>query len=656
MAVKPTYEELEKSVHKLAQAEVKQKRAEERLKKERETLSTILDSNPHGIAMIDNNDQYRYINPCFTKITGYTLKDIPSKKEWFEKAYPKADYRKKAADTWEKDNLIPDIEKNQEFTITCKKGESKHIEFRSTFLKDQTICVLTDVTKSRKAEEALRESEEKLKAIFEANPDPVAVYDVNGYPLYLNLAFTEVFGWSLNELRGRRIPFVPKDQENLAKSKIKEIFKSGNPVRFETKRLSKQGRTVYVLLSAAILKDRQGINNGLVVNLNDITERKKLEIQLQQAQKMEAIGTLAGGIAHDFNNILFPVLGHTEILMMDTPKDSPAYDRLKKLYAGAIRARDLVKQILTFSRQDSFELKTIQLQPIVKEVLDFIRATIPTTIEIRQDISNNCTNVKADSTQIHQIVMNLTTNAYHAMEETGGELKVSLKEIEFGRHDIISPDMKSGTYVCLSVADTGIGMDKELTGKIFDPFFTTKEKGKGTGMGLSVVHGIVAGMNGIIQADSKPDKGTKINVYFPVEKKDSERLPDQAKNPMPGGIEKILLVDDEEDIVTMEKQTLELLGYQVTSHTSSIEALENFQADPHKFDMVITDMAMPKMPGDKLSTELISIRPDIPILLCTGFSETISEEKAASMGIKGFLLKPIGMKDLSRKIREVLDN
>ncbi len=373
--------------------------------------------------------------------------------------------------------------------------------------------------KRKQVEEVLRENEERLKAIFEAIPDPVVVYDANGHPLYLNHAFTEVFGWRLNELQGKRIPFVPKDQEQLAKSKIKEIFKSGNPVRFETKRLSRQGRIVHVLLSAAIIKDIKGINNGLVVNLTDITDRKKLEVQLQQAQKMEAIGTLAGGIAHDFNNILFSVLGHTEILIMDTPKDSPAYERLNKLYAGAIRARDLVKQILTFSRQDRFELKTIKLQPIVKEVLGLIRSTIPATIEIKQDISSNCTNVKADSTQIHQIVMNLTTNAYHAMEKTGGELKVSLKEIEFGRHDIISPDMESGTYVCLSVADTGIGMDRELTSKIFDPFFTTKEKGKGTGMGLSVVHGIVAGMNGIIQVDSKPDKGTKINVYFPVEKK-----------------------------------------------------------------------------------------------------------------------------------------
>ncbi|WP_291462064.1 PAS domain-containing sensor histidine kinase [Desulfobacula sp.] len=507
------------------------KLAESIIQKERETLSIILESTPHGIAMIDNNGQYHYINSYFTKITGYTLNDIPTKKKWFEKVYPDADYRKKVADTWEKDNIKQGMGKNQEFTIRCKNGQFKHIEFRSTFLKDQTISVLTD-----------------------------------------------------------------------------------------------------------------------------ITDQKKLEIQLQQSQKMEAIGTLAGGIAHDFNNILFPVLGHTEILMMDIPDDSPTHDRLKKIYSGAIRARDLVKQILTFSRQDSFELKIMKLQPIVKEVLDFIRSTIPTTIKIRQDISSNCGVVKADSTQIHQIIMNLTTNAYHAMEETGGELTVSLKEIKLGKYEVISPDKGPGTYVCLSVADTGVGMDKELTKKIFDPFFTTKEKGKGTGMGLSVVHGIVTSMNGIIQAYSKPGKGTKIVVYFPVEERAFEKQNTQTKEPIQGGTEKILLVDDEEAIVTMEKQMFEHLGYQVTSYTGSIEALEAFRANPDKFDLVITDMTMPNMPGDQFVAELMKIRPDIPILLCTGFSETMSEEKAAALGVKDFLIKPIVMKDFSEKIREVLDN
>ncbi len=315
------------------------------------------------------------------------------------------------------------------------------------------------------------------------------------------------------------IPFVPEDQNEITKLKIKEIYQSGNPVRFETKRFSKNGEILDILLSAAVVKGIEGINNSLVVNLKDITGRKKLEAQIQQTQKMESIGTLAGGIAHDFNNILFPVLGHTEMLLQDIPEDNPIHNNLKKIYAGANRAKKLVKQILTFSRQEKSELMLLKIQPVIKEALKLIRATIPTTIEMKQDINPNCGIIKADPTQIHQIVMNITTNAYHAMEETGGILKVSLKEIELGEHDINNPNMESGAYACLTIADTGMGICKESEEKIFDPFFTTKEVGKGTGMGLSVVHGIVKSLNGIINVYSEKDKGTEFNIYFPIKKK-----------------------------------------------------------------------------------------------------------------------------------------
>ena len=301
-------------------------------------------------------------------------------------------------------------------------------------------------------------------------------------------------------------------------------------------------------------------------------------------------------------------------------------------------------------------MKLVKIQPVIKEALRLIRSTIPTTIEIRQDIQADCGVIKADPTQIHQIVMNLATNAYHAMEETGGKLKVSLKNVELGELDLINPDMVPGVYACLIVSDTGKGLDKSLTQKIFDPFFTTKEKGKGTGMGLSVVHGIVKSMRGAVQAYSEPGKGTEFKVYFPIEKSCLEKQDTQTNGSIQNGTEQILLVDDEEDIITMEKQMLERLGYKVTSRTSSIEALEAFRISPDKFDIVITDMAMPNMSGDKLSAELLKIRPDIPVLLCTGFSETMSEKKMASLGINtGFLLKPIVMKDLSQKVREALD-
>ncbi len=385
-------------------------------------------------------------------------------------------------------------------------------------------------------------------------------------------------------------------------------------------------------------------------------DKAGLEVQLQQAQKMEAIGTLAGGIAHDFNNILFPVLGHTEILLEDIPEDTPIHDRLKKIYKGSIRARDLVKQILTFSRQERFELKTMQLQPVIHEALKFIRSTIPTTIDIVQDIRENCSSVRADATQIHQIVMNLATNAAHAMDNAGGKLKVSLEEIRMDGGDATHLDMKPGSYVCLRVADTGTGIDKELIGKIFDPFFTTKAKGKGTGMGLSVVHGIVDQMNGSIQAFSEPGRGTEFKVYFPVEHRAEGKEMIQTGKLIRGRGEKILLIDDEADIVSMEEQVLERLGYQVVAFTESTKALKAFCKTPDTFDMIITDMAMPGMSGDRLAAECLKKRPDIPILLCTGFSDSLTEEKMLSQGIRGFLSKPMGMGELAQKIHEVLDS
>jgi PAS domain S-box-containing protein len=384
-------------------------------------------------------------------------------------------------------------------------------------------------------------------------------------------------------------------------------------------------------------------------------ETTRLRAQLHQAQKMESIGTLAGGIAHDFNNILFPILGYTEMLLEDVPTDSPFRPNLEDIYASSLRAKDLVKQILTFSRQEKTDLKLMKMQTIIKEALKLIRSSIPTTIEIEQNIQTDCGVIKADPTQIHQIIMNLATNAYHAMEKIGGKLKVSLQEVEIGEHNRIGLDTTPGNYAHLTIADNGVGMDKSILQKIFEPFYTTKEMGKGTGMGLSVVHGIVKNINGTIQVSSEPDQGTQFHIYLPVVTSFLKKQEFQRKSSIVHGTERILLVDDEKAILDMESKMLQRMGYLVTSRTSSIEALEAFRANPNNYDLVITDMAMPNMPGDILANELIKIRPDIPIMLCTGFSETSSNEKVASSGIKGFLMKPIVMKELSQKIREVLD-
>ncbi len=414
-----------------------------------------------------------------------------------------------------------------------------------------------------------------------------------------------------------------------------------------------KSNSYYSVANAPIINS-DGTISKLTI-FRDVSNVKEMEKQLRRAQKMESIGTLAGGIAHDFNNILFPIVGHTEMLLEDISGDHPFHIHLDQIYASAQRAKNLVEQILTFSRQENNELRLLKIQPVIKEILKFIRSTIPTTIDIKQNIQTECGVIKADPIQIHQILINLTTNAYYAMGDAGGDLRVDLKEVRLSDQDIIGLDINPGAFACLTVADTGVGMAKEVVEKIFDPFFTTKEKGKGTGMGLSVVHGIVKSMNGDIQVFSQPGIGTKINVFFPMVKSISQVPPKKNHQPLKGGTQKILLIDDEKQIINMETQMLERLGYKVTSFTSSIKALETFKSSPDKFDMVITDMTMPKMTGDKLSIELRKIRSDIPILICTGFSETMSKEKAAFLSINGFLMKPIVTKDLSQMIRNILN-
>ena len=372
--------------------------------------------------------------------------------------------------------------------------------------------------------------------------------------------------------------------------------------------------------------------------------------------KMEAIGTLAGGIAHDFNNILFPLLGYSEMLKEDLPTDSPLQGHVDEILHAALRSKNLVKQILTFSRQADQELRPIKLQPIVKEVIKLLRSSIPTTIDIQQDIDPECDAVIADPTQVHQIIMNLATNAYHAMEDSGGRLGVSLKQFNLEPDQSFLPELPAGEYTLLTVADTGIGIEKDIMNKIFDPYFTTKETGKGTGLGLSVVLGIVKTCNGDIRIYSEPGEGTEIQVYLPVITRKAEDEISDLSEPIQGGTEKILLIDDEEPVIRMEQKMLERLGYRVTIRTGSLDGLEAFKANPDYFDLVITDMTMPNMTGIQLAGEIKKIRSDIPVVLCTGFSYQINGEKSKALGIQGFVMKPVVTREMAQTIRKVLDN
>ena len=387
----------------------------------------------------------------------------------------------------------------------------------------------------------------------------------------------------------------------------------------------------------------------VLVSIQDITRRKRaeeekvrLEARLLQSQKMESIGSLAGGIAHDLNNILFPISGLSEMLLDDSSLKTPERESIEQIYKSAQRGSELVKQILTFSRQSNPMKLPIRIQPILKEALKLARATIPRKIEITNQIEANCGMILADPTQVHQIAMNLITNACHAVEGNGGTIHISLKKTVDG-------------YACICVSDTGTGIDQTLINKIFDPYFTTKELGKGTGLGLSVVHGIVKEHGGDIRVHSEVGKGTTFNVFLPLLDDPKNGKAATITRQYPRGCERILLVDDEEPIVLLEQMMLERLGYQITFRTSSPDALAVFKANPGNFDLVISDRGMPLMTGEQLARELILIKPGIPIIICTGFSDENDVKRAKAMGVKGFLMKPVAIGDLAEMVRKVLD-
>ena len=520
-----------------------------------------------------------------------------------------------------------------------------------------------DITRQKQAEESLRESAEVLRGTFNAIDSGILVLDDAGNVSHMNRQFGEMWRIPSNILdthdNQKMISFVldKLEEPEIFLSRCNEFSKTSlesmDEIRF------KDGR-IYEHLCYPLVKD--GKARGRICNYRDITERRqgeeernKLEAQLAQAHKMEAIGTLAGGIAHDFNNILSAVLGYAELAMDEIPYSSRGGSYLGEVIKAADRAKDLVSHILMFSRQKETHHLPLDIKPIVKELIKMMRSIIPSTIEIRQDLISSGL-ILSDPTQIHQVLMNLCTNAAHAMDNPGGVLKICLNKVRIDEEiEANALDLPFGPYVKLTVSDTGHGIPLEVMDRIFEPYFTTKELGRGTGLGLSVVHGIVKKHGGSILCRSELGKGTSFDIYFPEIEAEQDIVKSIEKEPLPTGTERILFVDDEPALVDLGKMSIESLGYTVDSRTSSIEALELFRNNPDRFDLVITDMTMPGMTGDKLAQRLMEIRQDIPIILCTGYSERITEERAKKLGIREFMLKPLIRKDWAKTIRRVLD-
>ena len=502
----------------------------------------------------------------------------------------------------------------------------------------------------------------RLGEIFDQSLNEIYLFEADSLKfIQVNRGATKSLGYSSEELM-QLTPLDIKPEllpEDLA-AHIKSLRRGEKQVIvWATSHKRKDGST-YPVEEHLQLIESSSFSIFVSVAL-DITDRKKaeqekikLEYQLQQAYKMESIGTLAGGIAHDFNNILSAIIGFTELALDKVEEDSSIADNLQEVYTAGKRAKDLVRQILAFARQSDEELKPIQVDTIAKEVLRFIRSSIPTTIEIRQNLESDSL-IMGNATQVHQVMMNLCTNASHAMEDQGGVLQVDLKDVAVDATSAkAKPKLNPGNYIEIRVSDTGAGIPPGIMGSIFEPYFTTKSLGEGTGMGLATVHGIIESYGGKIFVDSTLGKGSTFSVYLPVTRARTDHSL-YKQTALPSGAEKILFVDDEAPIAKLGSQTLERLGYSVATRTSSVEALELFRSKPDDFDLVVTDMTMPNMTGDKLATELIKIRSDIPIILCTGYSKKISDESAADMGIKAIAYKPIVMADLAKTVRKVLD-
>ncbi len=630
-------------------------------------------------------------NPAFARILGYESPDVllgldhlmlaaPHERDRLEGYLSARLGGRPAPDRYEYQGV------RRDGTFVWIECQVSNIAWRSA---PATLTTLQDITARRQAEEllqhahaeletrvrertaallqvneALRASETKYRTLVENIPQKIFIKDRNSCYLAGNEIYARDVGIQSWEFAGKTdYDFFPEELAAKYRADDRRIMESGKTETIEERYIQK-GEEVWVQTIKTPIRGEDGTVAGVLGIFGDITERKQLEedrsrveAQLRQAQKMEALGTLAGGIAHDFNNILAIILGFTELAKWKLDKESPVAGKLDEVTKAAERAKELVKQILAFSRAS--EQKKMPVQPglIVKEALQMLRPSLPSTIEIKTDVLSKAA-VLADSTQLHQVLMNLCTNAAYAMQDRGGVLEIRLTDVHLDPESVrLHQGLNPGPHVELTVKDSGQGIDPSILDRIFDPFFTTKEQGAGTGLGLSVVHGIVKSHGGTIAAESLPGAGTTFHVFFPAIEAAAE-LPSSAEVSLPCGQERILVVDDEPALAETIAARLERLGYQVIFRTNGIEALEAFrqQSAEKPFDLVITDMTMPRMTGLELALELLRLQPDLPIILCSGFSEKLEAEEIETIGIHGFLMKPFVIGELAAMIRKVLDD
>ncbi len=629
------------------------------LKKSEQKYQDLYDNAPDMYVSVDAKTSLVIeCNQTLAKKLGYTKNEIIGS-PIFEMYHPDClDRAKKEFQKFVSTGLVRDAQ----LALKTKDGNKVDVNLNATAVRDKQGNILCSRSAWRDITEHKKVEETKNK-ILESSIGGIYIYNLElGSNTYINRQYTVLTGYTLIELSSMSGPefatlFHPDDQQGVFEHMraLEEDLPDSSSLQIDYRFKHASGEWRWFRSCDAVYgRDEGGKVLQFIGTFIDITDTKKLENEVIQSHKMEAIGTLAGGIAHDFNNILTSIIGFTELALDDAEKQTMMEDNLQEVYIAAKRAKELVAQILAFARQSEEKLKPVQVDLIVKEVLQFIRSSIPVTIEIESDIESESL-VIASQTEVHQVLMNLCTNAAHAMESHGGTLRVSLKDIDPKQLSSKISDLSSDSYLELKVSDTGVGIPSHIIDSIFEPYFTTKGPGEGTGMGLAMIQGIIESYHGKIVVESSHNQGSTFIVYLPITKK-IKPAPLYSSEPLPTGTESILLVDDEIAITKMGKRTLELMGYTVETRSNSIETLDLFSNNPDKFDVVITDMTMPNTTGDILASELIKIRPDIPVILCTGYSKNISDESVAEIGIKAIAYKPIVKADLAKTVRKVLDD
>lgn len=649
-------------------------RANEALISANRQFQDIIEFLPDAILVLDNSKKVIAWNRAMEEMTGVGKSEIMGEVDYSRVVSLYGSQRPNLLDLLDSTESPPESNSanisrrgdkvySEAFVANANGGKGAHLLAMAAPLLDPlgnrvgAIESIRDITEQKLAHEAIIRAEEKYRSIFENAVMGIFQVTPSGDLISANKAFAKILGYErVDELLDSKSDMA---QQLFAEGSrypelVRMIEQYGVIHEFEFRYLRGNGLFTWISINARAVRDENGLIEYIEGTAQDISGRKMLESRLLQAQKMEAIGTLAGGIAHDFNNILAAVVGFAEMTKLGL-RDPKLIGYMEQVLHASERAKGLVGQILAFSRADVQEKKPTDIGSIVEEALKLLRATLPSTIEIGASCAQNLYPVLADRTQIHQVIINLCTNSAHAMPENGGLIEIGVDNFE------VVPDMKGlqadlapGPYVKISVSDTGEGIDPAIMGRIFDPFFTTKKKGEGTGLGLSVVYGIVSESEGAVTVQSEPGCGSIFTVYLPGMPGEVKSDPQVAVS-LPRGVERVLFIDDEELLVEMGKDMLEELGYRVIALTDSVEALRSFREEPDFFDLVITDTTMPKLNGVELSREMLKIRPDIPIIICTGFSELLDEGDALSIGIRKFVMKPFSVKSLAETIRSILD-